>query len=141
MTRALVLVSLILLATACQTTRTRFDQSASYGFDSYTVTWSDGDKSRIFLQSLERNGHLAVCSHVVSENSPGNRDTQMAWYRVQTLYVNGQSAGSFDFIRLYGSDDFAPFQAGCIETGLPWTSAFEDPDYDLKGADRIIVKY
>ena len=65
----------------------------------------------------------------------------MAWYRVQTLYVNGKSAGSFDFIRLYGEEDFAPFQAGCIETTTPWSQAFAEPDIDLEGASRIVVKY
>ncbi|GEM_PF-5783257 len=141
MKQTMVIAVLVLVIAACQTTRTRFDESASYGFNKYTLTWSDGDKSEIFIRSLERNGHLAVCSYVVSESSPGNRDTEMAWYRVQTLYVNDLSAGSFDFLRIYGEEDFAPFQAGCIETTTPWSQAFAEPEIDLEGASRIVVKY
>jgi hypothetical protein len=62
MKQTIVIAMLVLIVAACQTTRTRFSEAASYGFDKRTINWSDGDASEI-CPSSEHLGRVSLFSN------------------------------------------------------------------------------
>ncbi len=137
---ALLLVAAMAM-TSCRTAQSTFDEAAVNGYRKMALTWSDGEKTPIFVRTLERNGQLALCSYAISGFKPGDGDAEQKLLALNRLIVDGHDIGSAQFIPIYKRDAFAPFRADCVQTTVPWASSLARADITLEGPSRISLTY
>jgi len=136
----LLLVSVVAV-TSCRTAQTTFEEAAVSGYRKMGITWSDGEKTQIFVRTLERNGQLALCSYAISGFKPGDGDAEKKMFAVNRLIVDGHDIGSAQFIPVYKRDAFAPFRANCVQTTVPWERGLARADISMDGPNRFVMSY